>query len=237
MGIKKAINLSIIVILIVPVLSFGGLDLSSYSPETVTNKIKPVISFLAQRQQIPLGHLLYEPRPGAVITAQASTGANLSEFWGGAPGLWSSIAVSKNLLLTATLNNSGIGNDNATSFGSGFTTSWGEDSTKNYFSLGINYLRGPDDFYSQNIHISLQKRIIFRGWQIMGGLTRHFNRLSINVADNPNSEDNYKDTKRIELTHLRAGIYKREPNFSYGLEGTVSCHMLGISVNITAYLP
>ncbi len=237
MGIKKATNLIIIVILIVPVLSFGGLDLSSYSPETVTNKIEPVISFLSQRQQIPLGHLLHETTPGAVVTAQASAGATLSNLWKGAPGLWSSILVSKNLLLSATLNNSVIDNDNATSFGTGFTTSWGEDSTKNYFSLGVNYLRGPDDFYSQNIHISLQKRMVLRKWQIMFGLTRHFNRLNINVADNPDSEDNYTDTKRIELTHLRAGIYRRRQNFSYGLEATVSRFMVGMSVNISAYLP
>lgn len=235
--IKKLIYITILINLLFTLCPAGDLDVSDETKKTVRNALVPVVSYLSIRNQLPAGHLLYPERPGVVLTAESSIGATLSNRWFGIPGMWSSVLVTENLLLSASLSNTEIDKDNAQSFGSGVTTSWGEDSTKNFFTLGINYIKGPDDFYYQNINLSIQKRIILTGWQVVIGYTKHFNRIDINVRDNANPEHNYSCDKRITPNHFRAGISKQFENIGYGLEITFSRNLIGGSFTVTGFLP
>ena len=184
-----------------------------------------------------MSNLLYSKNPGMAVTLAASGAGNYSKQWSGIPGIWSSVLITDNLLLSAGLNNTEIGNDNAQSFGSGISTSWGKDSTENYISLGMNFLRGPDDFYCQNINLSIQKKIIITGWVLMAGFTKHYNLVNINVKDSVNPEDNFSAQKSIQHNHFRAGVYKKFEQFACGLESTISSKVVGLTFCISGYLP
>ncbi|MCF7885345.1 MAG: hypothetical protein K9M80_02530 [Candidatus Marinimicrobia bacterium] len=215
----------------------GDLDVSGKDPGSVKEALTSVVSLLAIRQQVPGGNLLYSQQPKVMLTAEATAGSDWKSSWATLPGMWSSILVTRNLLLSAGINNTEVGKDNAHSFGPAITTSWGNDSTKNFVTLGTNYVKGPDDFYYQNINISLQKKMIIKDWQVVFGFTKHFNRLEINVKDNPDPENNYKCEKRISLNHIRAGVYKKFEHLAYGLEANVSRQLVGMSLTVTGFLP
>ena len=61
--------------------------------------------------------------------------------------------------------------------------------------------------------------------------------LDINVADNPDPEDNYFCEKEIQLTQLRVGVSKKYKQIALGLESSISSQLIGMSLTVSGYLP
>jgi len=198
--------------------SAGGLDLTYLNPASIDSLLLPVTSVIAAGQETPFSFLEIERSPSVRLAIKPAAAAIDYPFHTriGFPTVWGAVAISPNLTIGGHIGLSPWQSDNIFTIGPFISSSWGDYRKWNNFSLSVNKLVGPDDFYTRNIHLNLARLYRSKEWLAGFGLAAHFMRCRIHVTDHPDATQNYGKTKEWSLIHLRGSLSRQ---FTTHLEG------------------
>ena len=213
----------------------SSLDLTGMTVPEARKTMGPITELIAAEQTPPQSFLSYHNSPFfSVSTSFITVSApefNSLEF--GYPALWLAMSVSPNLTIGANVTGISWLDDNIQTIGPFVSIAWGTPEKTISTDFHFHNLKGPDDFHLTDVALDASRIIKNANWTLGYGISAHYFKVVLDVADNTDPADNYSTTIKINNFYWRFGLYRHiGRNLNLGSELFLNSNNLIGNINI-----
>lgn len=147
------------------------------------------------------------------------------------PSFWAGFVASPNFSLFIQMASGSMQRETIAAFGPVLNFVWGEEAKETALNIAVNHLKGPKDFRTKDISMSVLKKTSLKKNILIYGLSPHYINAKIDLRDR-----NLKKSINETIFHIRLGMYRNIQTLDLGFELDLSRETMITKLNMVMIL-